>query len=184
LTFAPSPDPPTPTVNGTHPPRVGAGEVLSHPVAPSRATPLHAKLATWILTKEIGAAADTADVAQAAERVCFTLVNRLSRMVGPAGSRTLLARALHLSRANHPFLEHVRAGTLPEPCLGGLEMQTADVEAHQMRNAVLTILGTLLDLLVGFIGEDLTRRLVRELWPDLPLKSGRPGNADGQEVAS
>jgi hypothetical protein len=64
-------------------------------------------------------------------------------------------------------------------------MQTADVEAHQMRNAVLTILGTLLDLLVGFIGEDLTMRLVRELWPELRLlEPGRPGNADGQEVAS
>ena len=46
-------------------------------------------------------------------------------------------------------------------------------------------MGLLLDLLVGFIGEDLTLRLVREAWPDLPLLApSQPWNSDGQEVVS
>jgi hypothetical protein len=60
-----------------------------------------------------------------------------------------------------------------------------DVEAGEAGKGLLAVLGTLLDLLVKFIGEDLTVRLVREVWPDLPLREpGRPANSDVQEAAS
>jgi hypothetical protein len=60
-----------------------------------------------------------------------------------------------------------------------------DVEAGEAGKGLVAVLGLLLDLLVGFIGEDLTFRLVREVWPDLPLLAPeRSSNADGQEAAS
>ena len=51
--------------------------------------------------------------------------------------------------------------------------------------ALLTVLTSLIDLLVGFIGEELTLRLVAEIWPDLALPEPiQPGTFDGQEAAS
>ena len=60
-----------------------------------------------------------------------------------------------------------------------------DVEAGEARMGLVAVIGTLLDLLVRFIGADLTLRLVREVRPDLPLREpSRPGISDGQEAAS
>jgi hypothetical protein len=133
----------------------------------------------------MGVGADVPGVSAAAERVCQKLSHRLARLVSPAGSQAILSRALHLARADFPFLEGVLAGRPPEACLEGLDERLHTVETRDASGALLAVLGAMLDLLVGFIGEDLTVRLVREVWPDLPYhESVRPGSSDGQEVSS
>lgn len=117
----------------------------------------------------------------AAERVCQKLSRRLSRLVSPAGSQAILSRALHLARINFPFLEGVLAGRPPEACLEGLDERLQDVGSSEASAGLHAVLGAMLDLLVGFIGEDLTVRLVREVWPNLPVQEpARPGS-DGRE---
>jgi hypothetical protein len=120
----------------------------------------------------------------AAERVCNKLFRRLSSLVSPAASQALLSRALHLARAEFPFLDGVRADTSPETCFEGLGERAHQVEADEAGKGLLAVLrillDLLLDLLVGFIGEDLTLHLVREVWPDLPLIGpSRPGTSAG-----
>jgi hypothetical protein len=59
-----------------------------------------------------------------------------------------------------------------------------NIDMGEAVKELLAVLGTLLDLLVRFIGEDLTLRLVREVWPELP--SGelvRPENFNGREAS-
>jgi hypothetical protein len=151
----------------------------------STATVDHADLASWLLAHEIGVDANTLGLAAAAERVCGKLSRRLSRLVSPAGSQAILSRALHLARTEFPFLQEVRAETGTEVCLVGLGEHMNDIDVAEARLGVLAVLGTLIGLLDGFVGEDLTLRVVREVWPALPLyEPGRPGKSDGQEAVS
>jgi hypothetical protein len=185
LSFGPSPDPEKPTVNGTNPPRSGADHDSTYLAASSRATATYRDLACWLLEKETVVEADPPGVSAAAERACQKLSEHLSKWVSPVGSHAILSSALNRARAEFPFLEGVHAGTALEACLEGLREQLHDVEAGEASKGVLAVVAALLDLVVGFIGEDLSLRLVREVWPDLPLGGPpRPRNSDGQEDSS
>lgn len=95
----------------------------------------------------------------------------------------MLSRALHLARPEFPFLEGVHAGR--DGCFDGLEETLRSVDAGAADDALLTVLTSLLDLLAGFIGEELTLGLVAEVWPDLALREAiQPSTFDGQEAAS
>jgi hypothetical protein len=179
LSFAPSPDPEPPTANGTHATAIGPDRGSRFLVSPA-----HSDVTSWLLAEESGGEADTRGLSAAAERVCQKLSRRLSRLVSPDGCKALLSRALHLARREFSFLEGVRAGAPPDVCLEGLDDRTHDVDASDARKGLLALLGTLLDLLVGFIGEDLTLCLVREVWTALPPRElSRPGTSDRQEAA-
>jgi hypothetical protein len=125
-------------------------------------------LAAWLLAQEIGTEVDPPGLLAAAERVCQKIAPRLSRLGSPVGAQALLSRALYVARAEFPFLEGARAGKAPEACLEGLAERMHDIDAVEAGKGLEAVLGILLDLLVGFIGEDLTLRLVREVWPDPP----------------
>jgi hypothetical protein len=184
LNFALSPDPEKPTANGMKPTPSTADRDPRRWTAPSRTSLTHADLACWLVDKETGLEADPAGLAAAAERVYRKLSGRLSRSVSPAGSQAILSRALHLTRAEFPFLEGVRAGKAPERCFEGLDERVHHVDVGEARQGLLAVLGTLLDLLVRFIGEELTVRLVRDVWPDLPSREpSQPGNSDGRATA-
>jgi hypothetical protein len=133
----------------------------------------HSDLADWLLHHETAADPGTASEAVAVEHICGKLIQPVSRLVSSDGSRAILSRALHLARADFPFLEGVRAGIEPEACFVGLEGRLGESQAGA---ALLAVLRYLLSLLVGFIGEDLTVRVVREVWTDIPLSpsSGTP----------
>lgn len=118
-------------------------------------------LAVWLLAQEIGTEVDPPGLLAAAERVCQKLAPRLSRLGSPVGAQALLSRALYVARAEFPFLEAARAGKAPEACLAGLAERMHDIDAVEARKGLEAVLGILVDLLVGFIGEDLTLRLVR-----------------------
>lgn len=91
-------------------------------------------------------------------RVCGKLRPPLIALTGTAGFRSLLSRALTLARREAQGLGAVRVQ--PDGSLEGLEG-----EATQARTVLV---GYLLTLLITFIGETLTMRLLHDVWPDLP----------------
>lgn len=108
--------------------------------------------------------------------VCETLRPHLSMMMGNAGFRALLVRALTLATVQVPWLSAIQVKT--NGALEGLEplqVQLAPEEIHEGRVALLA---QLLGLLVAFIGESLTVRLLREVWPQMPLHDSESGKGD------
>lgn len=96
--------------------------------------------------------------------VCESLRIGVTRFAGPDGFAALLRRALVLARAEAPLLKGVRLGANNQ--LEGLEQLARDEEGAE---AAVALAAHVLTLLVTFIGESLTMRLVRENWPDAKL---------------
>jgi hypothetical protein len=125
-------------------------------------------LAGWLLTREAGPGADPQRLAAATERVLHKLDPGLSRLATPGGSQALLSRALHVARAAFPFLHGVRAAATPDLCLQGLSEHIVGLDAAEVASGLQALLGVLVDLVIGLIGEDLTIAVVRGAWPELP----------------
>jgi hypothetical protein len=98
-----------------------------------------------------------------AVRVCDKLSISLTRLAGVDGFTSLLRRALALARAEVPSLNRVTVK--PDCSIEGLEALAAQV-ADSGVEATAALTAHLLGLLVTFIGEPLTLRLVRDAWPD------------------
>lgn len=107
-----------------------------------------------------------------AVRVCEKLRLSLTRFAGADGFASLLRRALTLARREVPELGGVQIN--PDGSLAGLEQLAAGEwkpgsDWHGEAEAAVAITAHLLGLLVTFIGEPLTLRLVHDAWPDTPL---------------
>jgi hypothetical protein len=96
-------------------------------------------------------------------RVCEKLRPPLATLAGVAGYRSLLLRALVLARMEVPPL----AGVQIKP--DGTFHYSRDFEAQwaapEAARAGRVLARQLLELLAVFIGETLTFRLVRDVWP-------------------
>ena len=91
-------------------------------------------------------------------RVCDKLRRPITTLAGAAGFRSLLARALTLAKRESPVLNtwEVQAdGSLLG--LNGEAAQSGDV-----------LIAHLIGLLITFVGESLTLRLLHDVWIDLP----------------
>lgn len=91
-----------------------------------------------------------------AVRVLDKLRVALTRVAGSDGCTSLYRRSLALAQAEVPTLNGVTIQ--PDCSVDGLETVAA--------KAAVALAAHLLALLVTFIGEPLTLRLVREGWPD------------------
>jgi len=93
----------------------------------------------------------------------------LTALMGKVGFHTLLSRALVLANAEAPWLHavHVKA----DGCFGGLDELGGQVSPEKIAEGSVVLLAQLLGLLVAFIGGSLTLRLVREIWPEIPLNN-------------
>jgi hypothetical protein len=91
-------------------------------------------------------------------RVCDKLRRPLTTLAGAAGFRSLLARALTLAKQESPALGawEVKA----DGSLEGLNGEAAPSGA--------VLIAHLIGLMITFIGESLTLRLVHDVWIDLP----------------
>jgi hypothetical protein len=98
-----------------------------------------------------------------AVRVCEKLRVSLTRFAGADGFASLLRRALALARAEVPSLQRITIN--PDCSMEGFQEFSADANG----DPGVVIVTHLLGLLVTFIGEGLTLRLVRETWPDASL---------------
>ena len=89
----------------------------------------------------------------------------LSTLMGNIGFRALLSRALALANADVPWLRAVHIKN--DGSLEGFEELGARVEPGEFFEGCTVLLSHLLGLLVAFISEDLTLRLVSDVWPEL-----------------
>jgi hypothetical protein len=103
--------------------------------------------------------AGTADAeTHAVCRVCDKLRRPLSTLAGAAGFRSLLSRALTLAKQ-----ESAALGAWEVKADGSLESPNGETTPS---GAVL--IAHLIGLMITFIGESLTLRLVHDVWIDLP----------------
>ncbi len=102
-----------------------------------------------------------------AVQVCDKLRGPLSKLAGVFGFTTLLSRALALAKREVPSLQAVKVR--PDGSLEGWVKagRDRDQDEGSMATGGEVLVARLLGLLVTFIGEALTLRLVHEAWPDL-----------------
>jgi len=91
----------------------------------------------------------------------------LTRLMGNGGFRALLSRALALAGAEVPWLRAIQVKS--DGALDGLEEIQSQLSLDAMFAGRVALLAQLLGLLDAFIGENLTVRLVLEVWPQAPL---------------
>jgi hypothetical protein len=140
--------------------------VPSRPGVTALENPALRQLALKALAQRAGAAPGAAALAAAAQRAYDDLAQVSAPLIGQVGVDALTGRTLYLAQRKYPWLVHTRE---PEQWKGPfaqivfcLERQDPAV-ATEAAGAVLTILT---GLLVTFIGEPLTARLLRKAWPD------------------
>jgi len=92
---------------------------------------------------------------------------QLVALMGNGGFRALLSRALALASAELPWLRSVRVKA--DGSLEGVEELQAQLSPDKFLEGRVVLLAQLLGLLVAFIGENLTLRLMRDVWPKVPL---------------
>ena len=97
--------------------------------------------------------------------VCEKLRPHLATLMGKAGFRAVLARALAVVSAEVPWLVAVQANA--DGALEGWDNAEVPGEAKKLEEGSVVLVAQLLGLLVAFIGESLTLRFVRDVWPKL-----------------
>jgi len=129
-------------------------------------TPATRELAKRLLAYEAVEAGPAMPDAQAVCRVCDKLRRALTTLAGAAGFGSLLARALTLAKQESPVLGAWEVK--PDGSLQGLNGEAAQSGA--------VLVAQLIGLMITFIGESLTLRLLHDIWADLPdseIKFGR-----------
>jgi hypothetical protein len=140
-------------------------------------SPQTRELAQHLIASE-GAAGHTSEPMEfAAFRVCETMRRPVSALAGVDGFRSLLSRALALARAEAPCLTALQVAA--DGSLQGLDELGRQIDKDQVREGGVILVAQLLGLLLLFIGEAMTSRLVasevlppsRSL-PDIGVRTG------------
>ena len=121
-------------------------------------------LAQRLLTYEALAGRNSEPTESAAFRVCEKLRRPLITLAGVAGFRSLLARALTLAKAEAPSLGALQVAA--DGSLKGLDELEPPIDKEQARDGGAILIAQLIGLLLTFIGEGLTLRLVQDVWPE------------------
>jgi hypothetical protein len=132
-------------------------------------------LAQRLLADENAAGKTSEPTEFAAFRVCERLRQPIITLVGVAGFRPLLSRALTLAKAEAPSLSAVQVSA--DGSLQGLDELRSQVDADGTREAGIILITQLLGLLVRVVGEAVTLQLVTsEILSDFRFlsKSGIP----------
>jgi hypothetical protein len=100
--------------------------------------------------------------------VCEKLRPHLATLMGKAGFRAVLARALVVASADVPWLKEVQVNA--DGAMEGWDKPAARVAAKELTESGVLLVAQLLGLLAAFIGGNLTLGLVRDVWPELALE--------------
>jgi hypothetical protein len=133
------------------------------------ATPAQLALAYWLIGRELDDGGKVLPVSEAAERACRKFGNRLALLVTPAGAEALLSRATHLARTNFPSFDQQRTARTVEALTERLRQTSNGVHTDQVDEGMSAVFASLIALVMSFVGEDLTWRMLREVWPELPV---------------
>jgi hypothetical protein len=121
-------------------------------------------LAQRLLAYEAVADETSEPAESAAFRVCAKLRQPLITFAGVAGFRSLLSRALTLAIAEAPSLSVIQIAA--DGSLKGLDELASQTDKKQVRDEGVILIAKLIGLLLTFIGEGLTLRLVQDVWPE------------------
>lgn len=116
------------------------------------------ELAQRLLAYEAVQASTALTDTQAVCRVCDKIRRPLTTLAGAAGFRSLLSRSLTLAKHQSPVLIGWEVG--PDGSLQGLDSETEELGA--------VLITQLIWLMITFIGESVTLRLLHDVWLDLP----------------
>jgi len=140
------------------------------------ATPGLRGAVTQLLSLEIGETPATAEtLAAASARVLDTLALGLARVVGPAGVRAILLRAIKLQKSEFAFLGEFivpsdSRANVAEPLRACLREQ----EPAVIQQVSVALIATFAGLLANVIGDRLMWSLLQQIWPDaLPPRTER-----------
>jgi len=96
--------------------------------------------------------------------VCDKLRASLAPLVGIAGFRSLLSRALALAALDVDWLKAL--AVMPDGSLNSLEA-AAGLPEDEIARGEMVLIAHLVGLLITFIGEALALRLLQEAWPEV-----------------
>jgi hypothetical protein len=134
----------------------------------SRASPPLRRLAKRITafesTRRKSADAETTAAFPAGDR----LRPHLATLMGHGGFRALLLRSLALAGAEVPWLRAAQVNA-DGSVVAAPEGPTPGPTPADLAEGRVELLAQLLGLLLAFVGAGLTSRLVREVWPRIPL---------------
>jgi hypothetical protein len=112
-------------------------------------------------------------------QVCEKLRVHLGTFMGVTGFRELVSCALPRAQAEIAWLREVHLKT--DGALEGVQELNAKRNLDELFEGGVVLVAQLLGLLVAFIGETLTLRIVREVWPGVPLDNLDFGNGEKDE---
>lgn len=130
---------------------------------PAHATPKLKELARRLLLRETAYGKRSGSDARAVFGVCGKIRRPLVQLLGVAGFRSLLARALALAGEQVPWVRalHVK----PDGSLEGLDQLAQKPSPDDLSLGEIALLSQILGLLVTFIGPALTAGLLQDTWP-------------------
>jgi hypothetical protein len=112
------------------------------------------------------------------ESTVFCVYEKLRRslcaLAGVAGFRSLASRALTLAKAEAPSLSPMQVR--PDGSLQVLGETESQSDKHEAGDGEVILIAQLLGLLIIFIGESLTLRLVQDAWPEAGLENCNSGD--------
>ena len=123
-------------------------------------------LALKVLVQDAGSAAGTATLTAAARRAYDDLARVSAPLIGQAGVDALTDRALRLAQQEYPWLAQTREPEHAERPFAAVIVSLERQDPAVASEAAATVFAAFTGLLVTFIGEPLTARLLRQAWPD------------------
>ena len=132
------------------------------------------ELARRLLADEAAADKTSLSTESALLRVYEKLRWNLCALAGVAGFRSLASRALTMAKSEAPSLSAIQIAA--DGSLQGLGDHESQSNKHQADEGGVILLAQLFSLLITFIGETLTLRIVQDTWPDAGLNDFNSGN--------
>lgn len=148
----------------------------------NRATPQMRNFAERLIAYESNGNPSRGSKTPAACLVTEKLRPHLATLLGSTGFRALLSRALLLANAEAAWLSAVQVNG--DGVLEGLDALDEQVAPDEMVEGCVVLLAQLLGLLVAFIGEKLTLRLVQEIWPKISVNDLNSNKVNKNEKAN
>jgi hypothetical protein len=134
----------------------------------TRRTEADVDVALRLLALESGGGSRADDRAAAAVRVYERLADRLEPLIGIAGMRALLARSAKLTKVEFSCFEAIGVGDgsdNPTPSKERLRECFGELDPAVTSAAAAALYGTMLGLLISFIGERLVWQVLRSAFP-------------------
>jgi hypothetical protein len=134
----------------------------------TRVTPQMQDVAVRLVAYETKESKSSESGRPAAFLACERLRPHLATLMGQGGFRAVLARALAVASTEEPRLAAVQVKA--DGSLDGWDKLEVQVNPKELTESGILLVAQLLGLLVAFIGDNLTLRMVRDVWPKVSLE--------------